>query len=183
MNKIMKGMKTFEQSEQSEIVIKEPWLHITSNHLYNKNTGEVFTLKRQKILTILDGNRYIMLHIGIKKYFAHRIIWEYFNQKKIPDRYEIDHINHNRNDNRIENLRILNRAQNCANTSSKKTSRSGVLGMFEFLTTKNKKRYRVDRTINGKRFYKRFETRYAAENYSHYLSMQINYINSESAQT
>lgn len=46
---------------------------------------------------------------------AHRIVWEGFNGR-IPDGYMIDHINRNKQDNRIENLRMVTRSQNVHNS-------------------------------------------------------------------
>lgn len=45
---------------------------------------------------------------------AHRFVWRYFNGP-IPDRMVIDHINHVRNDNRLENLRCVTVAENNRN--------------------------------------------------------------------
>lgn len=42
------------------------------------------------------------------------MIWEAFNGK-IPEGYEIDHINTIRNDNRLENLRLFTHKENCNN--------------------------------------------------------------------
>lgn len=44
----------------------------------------------------------------------HRLIWQIFNGP-IPEGVEIDHINRVRTDNRIENLRLATRGQNCVN--------------------------------------------------------------------
>ena len=51
-----------------------------------------------------------------KKYTLHRVIWELHNGK-IPEGYFIDHINQDKYDNRIENLRLATPTQNNANTS------------------------------------------------------------------
>ena len=49
---------------------------------------------------------------GQKKYQAHRFIWECFNGL-IPDGKEIDHINNDKEDNRLCNLQLMTHQQNC----------------------------------------------------------------------
>jgi len=48
---------------------------------------------------------------------VHRIIWEMFNGR-IPDKVQIDHINGDGSDNRIENLRLSTPSQNSTNRKS-----------------------------------------------------------------
>lgn len=60
---------------------------------------------------------YRQICIDNRVYREHRIIWiMFFGQ--IPDEYMIDHINRIRNDNRIENLRIVTRSENNINRNS-----------------------------------------------------------------
>ena len=49
---------------------------------------------------------------GQKSYKAHRFIWEYFNGI-IPEGKVIDHINKNKEDNRLCNLQIVTHQMNC----------------------------------------------------------------------
>ena len=49
---------------------------------------------------------------GFKGYQVHRFIWECFNGF-IPDGKVIDHINNNKEDNRLLNLQLITQKQNC----------------------------------------------------------------------
>lgn len=73
----------------------------------------------------LDGYR----KIGIdgRLYRAHRLIWMYVNGSW-PDG-EIDHINHVKADNRIENLRAVSRTENARNIPLRKDNTSGYAGI------------------------------------------------------
>lgn len=46
-----------------------------------------------------------------KNYRMHRLVWEIFNGP-IPDGYEVNHINEDKTDNRIDNLNLLIRKEN-----------------------------------------------------------------------
>lgn len=71
---------------------------------------------------------YVMVRIGKKLYRAHRIIWEIHNGM-IPKKMQIDHINHIRDDNRIENLRLVNSLENGMNQGIAINNTSGVTGV------------------------------------------------------
>lgn len=63
-----------------------------------------------------------------KKYYEHRVIWEMFFGK-IPPGMEIDHLDHNGINNKIENLRITSTAGNSKNKPRLKNNTSGFTGV------------------------------------------------------
>ena len=62
--------------------------------------------------SIVNGG-YVSVYVnnGVNRKMAHKIIWEMFNGT-IPEGMELDHINGNPADNRIENLQLLSHHQN-----------------------------------------------------------------------
>ena len=66
-----------------------------------------------------------------------------------PKNSFVDHINHNRKDNRKSNLRIVNQSQNMQNSKLSKTNRSGVTGVSWF---ERDKKWRASITINYKAY-------------------------------
>lgn len=78
-------------------------------HKYHKNWTEV---KGSNV------NGYLKLTIEGKKYSCHRIIYKAFNPEWDLT-LEIDHINRDTKDNRLENLRLVTHQQNQFNKNAK----------------------------------------------------------------
>lgn len=100
---------------------------------YDPDTG-IFVYKSGKggvvkgnVVSGLDGCGYIKIGIDYKQYRAHRLAWLYVYGKWPSG--ELDHINHDRQDNRIENLRDVERTDNGRNLSIKSNNTSGVTGV------------------------------------------------------
>ena len=90
---------------------------IKTKYIYNKNGYLVWNInvvnnrikKGDKVKGTLQKSRNLIYkYIGIngKQYAEHRIIW-YLLKNINPDDLDIDHINRDTLDNRIENLRII----------------------------------------------------------------------------
>lgn len=60
-----------------------------------------------------DG--YQVVCVKKRRYYAHRIIWLMINGAFPPDKMDIDHIDGNKRNNRIQNLRVVTRSQNNQN--------------------------------------------------------------------
>ena len=55
---------------------------------------------------------------GLKSYQVHRFIWECFNGI-IPDDKVIDHINNDKEDNRLCSLQLITQQNNCKKSAKK----------------------------------------------------------------
>ena len=74
---------------------------------------------KDKIVTESITHGYTRLHINNKQVFKHRLIALQWIVNDNPDtNNEIDHINRNKSDNRIENLRWISRSGNCKNMTT-----------------------------------------------------------------
>lgn len=82
----------------------------------------------KKAFTSLSPNGYKTGSLNNKDYYSHRVVWTYVFGF-IPNGYDIDHINRDRSDNRICNLRLASRSSNNANRIGKEGSTSKFLGV------------------------------------------------------
>jgi len=72
-----------------------------------------------------DGYRRV--YVSGKGHLEHRLVFLMFNDY-LPD--YIDHINHNRSDNNIDNLRECTRSENNFNSVKSKNNTSGYKGVY-----------------------------------------------------
>jgi hypothetical protein len=70
---------------------------------------------------------YWMLQIKEQRFLAHRLAWFYVH-KEWPAK-NIDHIDRNKLNNKITNLRLGDQSQNSANQKIKKNNQSGIKGV------------------------------------------------------
>ena len=94
----------------------------------------------------LAENGYMYIRFQDKLYRAHRLAW-YLTYGEWPNG-QIDHINGIRNDNRIENLRVVDDAENRKNMCLRTDNKSGVSGVHWY---KAYEKWMVYINSNGKR--------------------------------
>jgi hypothetical protein len=73
-------------------------------------------------------NGYLSIMVDKKSHYCHRLAWLYI-YGEFPDG-EVDHINHNKSDNRLCNLRAVLHCQNGKNTKLPTDNKSGVVGVI-----------------------------------------------------
>lgn len=76
----------------------------------------------------VSTNGYRQVSFMAKTYSYHHLVW-YLCKGQWP-KLQIDHINRDRLDNRIENLREVSASENCRNIPLKSNNTSGVVGVY-----------------------------------------------------
>lgn len=143
------GINLYEASEDGQI--------------RNGDTGIIL----KGIITKSGYRRVTLYNNGVPRiYFVHRLVWETF-VGKIPEGYELDHIDGNPQNNRLENLRCVTHLENMRNPvtrvrhvnamtimHSKPEHKNKISGIFKKLAKDpefQKKHLDAIRYKNGKR--------------------------------
>lgn len=114
-------------------------------------TGLVYTEKRGKRRAgdpcgSSSSDGYWRCHIDGRQYLSHRLVWEYHNGS-IPAGMDVEHIDRDRSNCKLSNLRLATRSQNMQNTAAHKDSSTGFKGV-----SKERNSYHAYVNLNGKRY-------------------------------
>jgi len=71
---------------------------------------------------------YVCIGIDGKSYLAHRMAVA-ISGSQLSENQQVDHINGDRSDNRLENLRVASHAENCQNSKARAHNKSGMKGV------------------------------------------------------
>ncbi|EJU14120.1 pathogenesis-like transcriptional factor and ERF protein [Sphingomonas sp. LH128] len=131
------------------------WLPRTADQFPDRRSFSTWTSRfcgKEAFISITpDGYKYGGIW-GVKHY-AHRVIWAILHGEWPPN--DVDHINGDRADNRLCNLRAATRAENLRNTGARPHNRLGVKGVTLLACGK----YRAEiKAPESKRHLGRFDT-------------------------
>lgn len=118
---------------------------------YEPDTGNFFYVSARGIKQIGDkaglasGNGYIRIEISGKRYLAHRLAWLFCNGKWPSNM--IDHINCDRTDNRICNIREADKHQNQYNSKKHIDNKTG----YKNVRLHRDGKYEARISVKGKR--------------------------------
>jgi hypothetical protein len=107
-----------------------PPLGLLEKHFrYNPYTGELKNWNSGNIAKRLDSKgKYIQVDFQDKVWQAHRICY-YLGTQRDPEGWQIDHEDRVYTNNRLDNLRLLDNADQQQNTKRRSCNRSGIKGV------------------------------------------------------
>ena len=153
-----------EPLKKSKCLSDELQMYIRKYFSYNADTGDIIRTDRKNSCGSVDKGGYLILKINGKQYKAHRIAW-FLYYEEFPT-FEIEHVNRNRIDNRIVNLREVTRKENVYNSSCQVNEDTGVIGVYydkksigikkRYVTRFQKKIYRfynIEDAINFRKYH------------------------------
>ena len=105
---------------------------------YEPSSGKLFWRERRnsKIPDSLEARsvdkryKYMRVNVGGKLYMVHRVIMVLMG-RTLGTHDFVDHIDHDRQNNRWDNLRVVNKKDNTRNLSMYKKNKSGVTGVYQ----------------------------------------------------
>ncbi len=94
---------------------------------YSRRTGVFTSRKSGKVLGSPNDAGYLVVKLGVKYFALHRLAWLYV-YGYMPEGV-IDHLDHDKQNNAIHNLREVSQTDNCKNHKLSKKNTSGAVGV------------------------------------------------------
>lgn len=124
---------------------------------YCEKTGRFTRKSGKESVGFVTPCGYVTVGFNYKKYYAHRLAWKIFYNE---DPEFIDHIDGNRQNNSIKNLRSVSRKQNQKNMKKPVNNTSGVAGV---VFDKARRKWKAQIQVEGRMiFLGRFNQKDAA---------------------
>ena len=124
---------------------------------YDEKTGDFYRLSNGfgrpreigSVAGCIDNVGYRRIKIDGRRYQAHWLVWMYVHGA-FPKTGCLDHIDHDRSNNRIDNLRESTNQTNCQNRTKETNTLSGRIGVGFF---KDVGKWSAQITVSGNRIY------------------------------
>ena len=131
INNATENKRSSKEKPVSKIAdLTKNWIKLPFNENYAINTdGEVANLKTGLLVRGSERNGYLRITIRNKQYSIHRLVWETFNEP-ILEGYYIDHIDGNKSNNALSNLRLVTQSDNMKNAM--KNGHKGQISVLQY---------------------------------------------------
>jgi len=124
-----------------------PSVHsVAAQVAYDAATGQLRRLATGRPVTTRQAHGYIVIRVDGVLLRAHRVAWALVHGSW-PNRH-IDHVNGDRSDNRISNLREVDRAGN--NQNLRKAKRGNAAGLLGVSWDGKRKKFKAQITVDGR---------------------------------
>lgn len=136
-------MLTYDRA--NELLRYEPssgklfWKKTTTNRVKVGDEAGSFCASTGYINVVIDGQGYTLHRIAI-------LLTTGVYDKMV----QVDHVDHDRGNNRLSNLRVVSHAENMRNQSLRNTNKTGVTGVSVRYTRKGTKRYTATIVVDYK---------------------------------
>lgn len=126
------------------------------NRIFEYKEGEIFwkikpnnrTEVGSKAGTYKNNSGYPLVCVNQRHYLVHIVVWEIHNGP-VPKGMQIDHIDHNRENYRLDNLRLVDNKENHHNMSLRGNNKTGVPGVScNYVTKTGDYRFRATIRVN-----------------------------------
>lgn len=137
--------RRFEITELTAAVVRELFSYSHETGIFTRKVSTNNRAKVGEVVGCIRPDGYLCASIGGNLYQLHRLAWLHANGEWPSG--QIDHINGDRADNRISNLRDVQHVENGRNQKLGSTNKSGVNGVH-WIQARGK--WRAAITVNGK---------------------------------
>lgn len=142
--------------------------HLVEKLLYNPDSGVFIWRSNNKIAGYKDRDGYVYIRVDKVKYKAHRLAWLYV-YGTWPSK-DIDHIDRDKSNNAINNLREATKSDNLRNRGVFKNNKLGVQGVsIHKATNKYQAQICVNKTIIHLGYFNELSDAIAARKEAEYI--------------
>lgn len=89
------------------------WEH--ENYMISEDC-DIVSLKTNTLMVKQERHGYYRVCLDNKYYSVHKMLWEALNQESVPEGMEVDHIDGDKNNNSLFNLRLVSHSENMKNS-------------------------------------------------------------------